>query len=463
MLPNKPGRHLDDAAKIEIIDWIRREDRAGRPPRVIDTCQQFKVGKNTARPLVQQARGEGIGAAGPSPPASRGVGQSPAIGPASAELVISGNVATSTFLSDRRIVTEADAIAYAQIDTSVWFVRRMKVGAWTTPMRVRRGQDDTKRNIADQPSEIQCWKVSLELERIQSKPKHETLQSILETIANYAPAYTPIHLSIRHRPHCLELDLFDAHLGKLAWAAETGDDFDLKIAERIFKEAIEDLLYQARNYEFERAFFPIGNDFLQIDGPLNATSNGTTVDTDGRFKKIIAVGQMALVHAVEELRRHVDHVHVISVPGNHDGETTWMNARFLWAWFRNAKDVEVDTSPRERKCFTYGRNMIGLAHGDEIPAAKLPVIFAQEFRKEWGAAETVEIHCGHFHKAKQVVTTPVDTHEGTTVRYLQSLSAKDKWHYKKGFIGSRRAAEAFAWSPDDGLAANFFAQVRRAR
>ena len=60
----------------------------------------------------------------------------------------------------------------------------------------------------------------------------------------------------------LEVPIVDLHVAKLAWAPETGENYDIKIAERRFMDVIHDVIERAQKYEFEQVVFPIGNDFL---------------------------------------------------------------------------------------------------------------------------------------------------------------------------------------------------------
>jgi hypothetical protein len=90
----------------------------------------------------------------------------------------------------------------------------------------------------------------------------------------------------------LEIDVFDLHVGKMAWGAEAGADYDLKIAERIAKAAVADLLEQVghRRSQISQVLLPFGNDFFQYDTPQGTTTAGTQVDHDGRFQKMFRVG-----------------------------------------------------------------------------------------------------------------------------------------------------------------------------
>ena len=39
---------------------------------------------------------------------------------------------------------------------------------------------------------------------------------------------------------------------------------------------------------------------------------------------------------------------------------------------------------------------------------------------------------------------------------MSSLSATDSWHHKRGYIGSKRSAEAIFWDREKGLKSNSY-------
>jgi hypothetical protein len=371
----------------------------------------------------------------------------------------SGDTASVSFSSDKLVKTEAEALAFAEVDTSVWYVKSWKCGGWSTPVKLRRGQDANGRWRADLGHVKQNWRVSLELARILPKPHQEALDAIYERIRQHSPSVPAIHRARPKTPHLLEVDLFDVHFGKLAWRAETGEDYDLKIAERIYRDAVEDLCSYAAGFEIDQIVLPVGQDLLHIDNLNNTTTAGTPQDVDGRLAKIVEVAEMSVIWAAEYLAK-IAPLKVIWLPGNHDRLSSYMLVRTLAAWFRNSPGVEVDASPNVRKYHHYGVNLIGYTHGDRERPASLPLIMATEQPKAWSESLYREFHIGHRHISKRVQSTAVDTHDGVAVRTLQSLSGRDAWHHASGYVGGRRAAEAFLMARDKVMTANFQVSLR---
>lgn len=360
-------------------------------------------------------------------------------------------------ISDR-IRTEADAITYGEIDTAVWYVHSKKIGAHECPMKLGAGLDEKGRKTGpDRPAILKMWRVELVLKRRVAQVFEEGAKLIIERMVKHAPKYpkAPRLLKITD-PHMLEVSIFDSHFGKLAWGAETGQNYDLKIAESIYWDAVQGLVKSAAAHPIEKILFPVGQDFFHVDGIKGQTTAGTQVDYDCRFAKIFMAGWAACVKAIDFLAA-IAPVHVPWVPGNHDATASYHLAAMLWAHYqRSSGRVVVDMSPKTRKLVTYGTAAIGFTHGDKERHNDLVNIFQGEFRKEIVDCQTLEIHLGHRHVARETRYVCADTMPGgVRVRILPSLSGCDAWHYTSGYVGGMRAAEAYLWSKSRGYAGHF--------
>jgi hypothetical protein len=252
----------------------------------------------------------------------------------------------------------------------------------------------------------------------------------------------------------LEVDIFDLHLGKLAWAKETGyENYDLKIATALFKEALETLIQRTAGHPFSQVVLPIGNDFFHTDNLVSETTGGTRQDMEGRFHKTAHIGRLLTVYALERLRQ-VAPVTAIIVPGNHDQLAAWHLGDSLECWFHGTKDVTVDNLPTLRKYHEFGNVMLMLTHGNRGKAADYPLLMATEKPEMWGRTKYREAHIGHLHKTKMRDSYKVDENHGARVRIISSLCAADAWHSEMQFVGNLRQAEAFVWHRDEGQIAH---------
>jgi hypothetical protein len=254
--------------------------------------------------------------------------------------------------------------------------------------------------------------------------------------------------------------LFDIHFGKLAWNKEAHDNYDLRIAEAFFDNAVEDLLNKSTGREIAKILMPLGSDFFHINSSAaNTTAAGTPQDVDGRYAKIVEVGEMAFIRAVERLMRTAD-VDIPLIKGNHDPNSAYHTARTVHAWFRSCGNVNVDTSPKPRKYRRYGCSLVGITHGDKPKPTALPGLMAQEEKQLW--AETTCRHCfiGHLHHSKEYQTMPVQTHEGVVIHQIRSLAGSDNWHTENGFVNLDQGAEVYYFGKKTGYDGHNVAYAR---
>jgi hypothetical protein len=349
--------------------------------------------------------------------------------------------------SPKRIRTYEEAVAFHKVDLSVWRVKSWEATDWEVGMKLREF-DASGKMKSEKPVTRPLTRVHIKLERLLAKPIHDAVQAVFDRMKGHEPKpSTFLEVFVSGEPHLCVVDLVDVHFGKLAWAAETGQDYDLKIAEQVYRDAVKRIIHRASGFRVAEFLMPIGSDFLHIDGLEGKTTAGTPQDVDGRIAKVLGTAFQAVVWAVEELSRYAP-IKCVWVPGNHDRLLSWCLSQSLAAWFRASERVSVDYSPTCRKYHRFGQVLIGLTHGNEERHASLPTIMATERPQDWAASEVREWHIGHRHQSKRVDYVGLDTHDGVPVRTLRSLSAVDAWHYRKGYVGTTRAAEAYLYSTD---------------
>lgn len=350
--------------------------------------------------------------------------------------------------------TVEDALAKAEIDTRIWEVTRSKINSWPTTMKLRDGDGDRVEQAFN-------WQVTVELKRRAPKPITDAIQELLADFRKSPPKLPKVKRRKVKDPHMLELALFDAHFGKLCWGAETGTDYDLRIAERVYVDAFDDLLARIAGYEIEKVLIPIGNDMFQVDNWQGTTAHGTVVDSvDDRFQKVFRAGCRALTHAIERARE-IAPVECVWVPGNHDTSTSWYLVEWLGARFHADASVTLDNGPSPRKYHEYGVTLLGFTHGRDEKMNDLPLIMAAEQPEAWSRTTHHEIHVGHWHKKKELRHLAGDEFGGVRVRVIPPLSGTDKWHHERGYVKNRRAAEAYLWSREHGYTGHFSVSVRQ--
>lgn len=357
------------------------------------------------------------------------------------------NVIEVDFRGNQRIKTLEDLIEQTNIDLSTWKIDRHIVNKWdTTFIDKFTGEADISQNF-----QVKAF-LSIKQEAVET---FNTAEVFKELLAEYKPVqYKKFVYQKQAEKNLLEINIFDLHLGKLCWAGETGENYDVKIASVRFMKAIENLIGRASSTAFNRILFPVGNDFFNSDTILNTTTEGTPQDEDLRWQKTFKLGVKLLVEGIDYMRQFAP-VDIVIVPGNHDIQRSFFLGETLAAWYRNASDVKVDNGAALRKYYRYGKVLIGLTHGNNEKEINLGMTMTRECRKIMAETEYWEWHLGHFHKKKAVKYPFLDENLGITIRYMSSLAGTDAWHFKKGYIGTHKAAEAYLWNEDTGYIGQF--------
>jgi hypothetical protein len=280
--------------------------------------------------------------------------------------------------------------------------------------------------------------------KVSVKPiqKVLTTQMIKDMFAKLEPPKLVKYENKKTGGQLLEIPIMDLHLGKLSWARESGDDYDLKIAETLYRKTLEDILDKVYVFglNIEKIVFPIGQDFFHFDTTKGTTVKGTVMDTDTRWPKMYEKGIELSVWAIENLRA-IAPVEIIYVAANHDKMMSFFLTHHVSAYFRNCEDVTINTSPYPRKYVTYGKCLIGYSHGSE-EGKKIDILMQQEC-PTWSKTLWREWHLGHLHSehAREI--------GGIIIRIISSITSRDEWHTEHGYQAVRKA-QAFVWDREKG-------------
>lgn len=231
---------------------------------------------------------------------------------------------------------------------------------------------------------------------------------------------------------CNLITFTDYHMGMLAWHKEGGDDWDLKIAERVLWDSFSRMIEAMPSAG--TCVLNIQGDFLHSDGLLPVTpAHKHVLDQDGRFSKIVAV-------AIRVLRRLVNHalakhprVHLLIVEGNHDeASSIWLRQMFA-ALYEAEPRLTVNDSELPFYVYQHGDVMLAFHHGHKVKNEQLPMLFAAQFPKMWGGTAKRYCHTGHRHHLDE------KEYSGMTVTQHPTLSARDAYAARGGWIAERAA------------------------
>ena len=291
----------------------------------------------------------------------------------------------------------------------------------------------------DGVARLQWVKTDAALERLR-----EAQRAAFDAMCEELSPLPPVKL-LTHGLDKRLLNLFtltDCHVGMLAWDKESGEDWDLSIAERCLVESLAKLIAAAP--EAEVGLLNQLGDFLHFDSltPMTPTSKHI-LDADSRYQKVVAVAVRVLRRAIDLMLAKHKTVHVKIMEGNHDpAGSVWLRVMFQHLYEKNPR-VSIDASPNPYTIHLHGRTLLGFHHGHLSKKGKLPEVFAQQFRKEWGQSTHTYIHVGHLHHTHEIESA------GANVIQHPTLATKDAYAARYGFL-SKRQLTAMTYDKDDG-------------
>ena len=280
----------------------------------------------------------------------------------------------------------------------------------------------------------------------------EVFMPILDELKSYSPKFKKIKRKPITDPHCLVIDPADIHVGKLASLDETGQHYDIQKAVSQVDEAVDGLIEKSYGFSIDKIFFVIGNDVLHIDNTKRTTTSGTPQDTSGMWHEAFQAAKSMYVRAIERMLPLAD-VHVVFNPSNHDYMSGYMLAQTVEAYYRNHESVTFDVSIAHRKYTKYGNSMIATSHGDGAKLDNLPLLMATENPSMWNKCDYRYIYLHHIHHKQRHKFMDNKDFIGVTAEYLRTPSPSDSWHHRNGYVGAKKAVEAFIHSKEHGQVA----------
>lgn len=368
-------------------------------------------------------------------------------------------IRTEIHLTEDEAASPTKIMQKMGLDPFLWEVVSCKItdGGWDVTLKIENsekdGSDYYKKTSTPQTVRNRKYSVILTVKPLGD---HLTFPQILDAFKELEPV-TFSNQDYKDIPSnsglLFELPMMDFHLGKLSWLEETGQDYDLKIAEKLWRKVILDLITKALRFgEVEKIIFPVGQDFFHFDTPRGTTTAGTQLGTDTRWQKMFRKGVELLVWAIEELVK-IAPVEVMWIPGNHDQMLSYAAVIGLYQRYSESQNVTVNTLATPRKYILFGKNLIGYSHGDK-EGKRLQGLMQIEAPDLWGKSIFREFHIGHLHTEMTV------TNNGIIFRQISSITASDAWHGENGFLGSTRQAQAFIWDKEFGLQAILNSNVK---
>lgn len=280
----------------------------------------------------------------------------------------------------------------------------------------------------------QTWERQLPDQEYQ----REMMRAAFEAMAQDLPRLKP--LPAPKQTNALLANLYtltDSHVGMLAWNKENLDplgNWDLSIAEKTLVGCFQHMVNSSPPARV--GIVAQLGDWLHSDGmgiiEGKTPTSGHTLDQDGRFSKIVAAAIRILRRVVDfALARH-EKVVVLMAEGNHDlASSVWLRAMFK-ALYENEPRVEVIDSELPYYVYQHGVTMLAWHHGHLKKNEALPLLFASQFPKVWGATKKRYCHVGHRHHVEE------KEHSGMSVVQHSTLAARDAYAARGGWMSERQ-------------------------
>jgi hypothetical protein len=275
----------------------------------------------------------------------------------------------------------------------------------------------------------------VKLQWVKSSKEDQTLaqweQSVKDVFSSVERVATiPLDKRVRSGELLSVYPIGDHHVGMYSWAAETGADYDLKIARKLLVSAVEHLFNVTPDTE-EGLIIDVG-DFLHVDNIKNETArSGHTLDVDTRY-------QLMIDAAVDMLRTSIDlglkkhkRLRVIIEVGNHNDIGAQWLALALSLLYSNNPRVTIDRTPGKYHYFNFGKVLIGTTHGDTGKPEKLSGVMAADQPELWGQTRFRYWLTGHVHN-RGVIELP-----GVIWETFRTLAPRDAWAQASGYRAGR--------------------------
>ncbi len=257
------------------------------------------------------------------------------------------------------------------------------------------------------------------------------LEAALQAMAEELPRVEPRRATGAWRSDLLTVyPIGDPHVGMYSWREETGDDWDLAIAEHTHCAAMAELVQAAP--ATEQAVVVNLGDLFHYDSMAAVTPrSGHFLDADGRYAKMVAVGVKIMRQCIESALAKHKRVHVINAPGNHDETGALWLSIALANVYENEPRVTIDRSPSVFAYYRWGRVLLGVHHGHACKPDKLPGVMAADRAEDWGQTEHRHWLIGHVHHESR------REFAGVTVESFGTLAAKDAYATSGGWRSGR--------------------------
>ena len=325
-------------------------------------------------------------------------------------------------------------LKYLGYDPSEWNVQHLSIKRWEQGMK-----DGGTKNLCS---------VGLKLDPVRFITKRNVLDGVKELMKKEITPYTlkeaPVNKEL-NPDKMMEFCPVELHMGKLSNDDETGENYDIKIAQRIFEDIVQKTCQLQKEKKCNKLLVVVGSDFFNSESDNCTSNNKIPQQNDTRFRKLYITGSQLYIKALLTFRNLFNEIEVRLCPGNHARATEFYMYYSLLCRFHNDDVITFVEDYKDTQAIRWGKCAIFYNHGDADLKRTIKSMPA-EFYDIWGKTIYRELHLGHLHKE-----VTVDDDGGMITRRIGSPCATDAWHYQNRFVGATKKHQVFIWDKNDGL------------
>lgn len=284
----------------------------------------------------------------------------------------------------------------------------------------------------------------------------EFIEKLKGEVSRIAPIYPKVEYDDEtlNSEFMLEIDIFDAHLGMI------GEKYTVERGCARYYNSVCRILNWYKDKKIGKILLVVGNDLMNSNALSGATKKGTPMEDEAHDCRYTYEKAFETLVRSIELCRTIAPVEVISVEGNHDPDSTYFIVHALSAYFNNCEEVTVINTGKPYQFVTWGKNLIGLTHGELCNVKELPLIMCTESDpRAWIESKIRMWRIGHGHhkKSRDFITKPLELDDdvhGVRVSMCAALTDRSFWARSKGY-GSVKEATGCLWHKELGDIAYF--------
>lgn len=229
------------------------------------------------------------------------------------------------------------------------------------------------------------------------------------------------------------IPLGDPHIGLQTWQKQVGVQWNLEIAERVYKKVFTRLLESLPDTE-ECVLVNTG-DFFHADNIAGMTTrSGHHLDMAGLHGDWIRSGLMLMRMFIDMCLKKYKFVEFINVPGNHDDLLGQFLGASMAMMYENNPRITVQQGDDSFQYVQKGEVLLGFAHGHKCKLSALPGKMADDQYKLWGITTYRHWITGHVHHNHWV---QFKEHPGCNLESVGIIPPKDSYSYGGGYGAGR--------------------------